>query len=42
LIGRGINSFIIDKDVKINEAKIKKINYIKMGKDILCNIKLPS
>ena len=42
LIGRGINSFIIDKDVKINEAKIKKISYIKMGKDILCNIKLPS
>ena len=42
LIGRGINSFIIDKDVKINEAKIKKIGYIKMGKDILCNIKLPS
>ena len=42
LIGRGINSFIIDKDVKINEAKMKKINYIKMGKDILCNIKLPS
>ena len=42
LIGQGINSFIIDKDVKINEAKIKKINYIKMGKDILCNIKLPS
>lgn len=42
LIGRGINSFIIDKDVKINEARIKKISYIKMGKDILCNIKLPS
>ena len=42
LIGRGINSFIIDKDVKINEAKMKKINYIKMGKDILCNIKLSS
>ena len=42
LIGRGINSIIIDKDVKINEAKIKKISYIKMGKDILCNIKLPS
>ena len=42
LIGQGINSFIIDKDVKINEAKIKKISYIKMGKDILCNIKLPS
>ena len=42
LIGRGINSFIIDKDVKINETKIKKIGYIKMGKDILCNIKLPS
>ena len=42
LIGRGINSFIIDKDVKINEAKIRKIVYIKMGKDILCNIKLPS
>ena len=42
LIGRGISSFIIDKNVKINEAKIKKISYIKMGKDILCNIKLPS
>ena len=42
LIGRGINSFIIDKDIKINEAKIRKISYIKMGKDILCNIQLPS
>ena len=42
LIGRGINSFIIDKDIKIKEAKIRKISYIKMGKDILCNIQLPS
>ena len=42
LIGRGINSFVIDKDIKINEAKIRKISYIKMGKDILCNIQLPS
>ncbi len=42
LIGRGVNSFIIDKDVKINETKIRKISYMKMGKDMLCNIKLPS
>ena len=42
IIGKGLNSFSIDKNVKLNENRCKQISYLKMGDDILCNIKLSS
>ena len=40
LIGEGINSIILSKEININKKQFKKITYMKMYEDIVCNIDL--